>query len=108
MFPGFSLTRHLDPKFIIGLDFAVTLCSHASSCVLFDIASTLLMELKWLMLNKQKITCEIALGQYVCELVFGVDVFDLNLGVQINSIKHPIKINSVVSGDMSHCRTSHL
>ena len=63
-FPGFSdaveastigsLARHLDTKFVIGLDFAVTLSSPAFSCVLFDIALTLLMELKWLMLNKHK------------------------------------------------------
>ena len=49
-----SLTRHLDTKFVIGFDFAVTLSSPASSRVLFDIAVTLLMELKLLMLNKQK------------------------------------------------------
>ena len=49
-----SLTRHLDAKFIIGVDFAVTLSSPASSCVLFDIALHLLMELKWLMLNIHK------------------------------------------------------
>ena len=41
-------------KFIIGFDFAVTLSSPASSCVLFDIASRLFMELIWLMLNKHK------------------------------------------------------
>ena len=57
--PGFqmpstvgSLTRHHDTKFVIGLNFAVTLSSPASSCVLFDIALHLLMELKWLILNK--------------------------------------------------------
>ena len=44
----------IDTKFVIGFDFAVTLSSPASSCVLFDIASRLLMELKWLMLNKHK------------------------------------------------------
>ena len=49
-----SLTLYRDTKFIIGLDFAVTLSSLASSCVLFDIALHLLMELKWLMLNKHK------------------------------------------------------
>ena len=49
-----SLTQHLDTKFVIGFDFGVTLSSPASSCVLFDIALTLLMELKWLMLNKHK------------------------------------------------------
>ena len=49
-----SLTRHLDTKFVIGFDFAVTLSSPASSCVLFDIALHLLMELKWPMLNKRK------------------------------------------------------
>ena len=54
------------------------------------------------------ITREISLCQYVCELVFGVNVFDLDLGVQIDSIKQPIKSNSVVSGNMSHCRTSSL
>ena len=45
---------HRETKFIIGFDFAVTLSSPASSGVLFDIASRLLMELKWLMLNKHK------------------------------------------------------
>ena len=54
------------------------------------------------------ITCEISLCQYVCELVPGVNVFDLDLGIQIDSIKQPIKNNSVGSGNMSHCRTSHL
>ena len=64
VFPGFSdaveastvgsLTRHLDTEFVIGFDFSVALSSPASSCVLFDIALTLLMELKWLMFNKHK------------------------------------------------------
>ena len=49
-----SLTLHRETKFIIGFDFAVTLSSPASSCVLFDITLRLLMELKWLMLNKHK------------------------------------------------------
>ena len=39
------------PKFIIGFDYAVTLSSPASFCVLFDIASELLMELKWLIVE---------------------------------------------------------
>ena len=34
-----SLTLHRETKFIIGFDFAVTLSSLASSCVLFDITS---------------------------------------------------------------------
>ena len=54
------------------------------------------------------VTCEISLGQHVCELVFGVNVFDLDFGVQIDSIEEPIKSNSVGSGNVSHCRTSHL
>ena len=49
-----SLTLYRETKFIIGFDFAVTLSSPASSCVLFDIASKQLMEVKWLMLNKHK------------------------------------------------------
>ena len=49
-----SLTRYRETKFIIGFDFGVTLSSPASSCVLFDIALGLSMELKWLMLNKHK------------------------------------------------------
>ena len=64
MFTGFSdaveaitigsLARHLDTKFVVGLDFAVTLSSPAFSGVLFDITLTLLMELEWLMLNKHR------------------------------------------------------
>ena len=54
------------------------------------------------------ITCEMSLCQYVCELYFGVNELDLDLGVQIDSIKQSIKSNSVGSGNMSHCRTSHL
>ena len=67
MFPGFSdaveantfgsLTRHLDTKFVIGFDVAVTRSSPAFFCVLFEIALTRLMELKWLMLNKHKRWC---------------------------------------------------
>ena len=47
-----SLLRAI--KFIIGLDFAVTLSSADSFCVLFDITSEHSAELKWLMLNKHK------------------------------------------------------
>ena len=89
VFPGFSdavetstfgsLTRHRETKFITGFDFAVTLSSPASSCVLSDITSRRLMELKWLMLYKHKrwshssrVKC--SLCQYVGELVFGVNV----------------------------------
>ena len=49
-----SLTLYRETKFVIGFDFAVTRSSLASSCVLFDIASRLLMQLKLLMLNKHK------------------------------------------------------
>ena len=49
-----SLTRYRDTKFVIGFDFGVTLSSPASFCVLFNIASHMLTELKWLMLNKHK------------------------------------------------------
>ena len=59
--------------------FAVTLSSLASSCVLFDVTSRQLVDLKWLMLNKQKmipfIACEISLCQYVCELGFLVSMY---------------------------------
>ena len=41
-------------KLIIGLDFAVTLSSPDSSCVLFDITWEQTVELKWLMINKHK------------------------------------------------------
>ena len=40
---------HRGTKFIIGLDFAVTLSSPESFCVLFDITSEHSAELKWLM-----------------------------------------------------------
>ena len=48
------LTLHRETKFIIGFDVAVTLSSTSSSCVLFDITSGQLVELKWLMLNRHK------------------------------------------------------
>ena len=44
---GLSMLRVI--KLIIGLDFAVTLSSPDSSCVLFDITSEQFVELKWLM-----------------------------------------------------------
>ena len=49
-----SLSRHLATKFIIGFDFAVTLSSPESVCVLFDITSEQVVEMKWLLLNKHK------------------------------------------------------
>ena len=50
-----SLARHLSiPNSSSALIFAVTLASPAPSCVLFDITSRQLVELKWLMLNKHK------------------------------------------------------
>ena len=45
---------HRATKFIIGFDFAVTLSSPESFCVLFDITSEQSVEMKWLMLNKYK------------------------------------------------------
>ena len=48
------LSLHRKTKFIIGFDFAVTLSSPDSFCVLFDITSEQSVELKWLMLNKHK------------------------------------------------------
>ena len=86
------LSLHRETKFIIGFGFAVTLSSRESFCVLFDITSEQLVELKWLMLKQTQkmipfITCEVSLGQYVCELVFGVNKFDLDSGVQINSME---------------------
>ena len=48
------LSLHHETKFIIGVDFAVTLSSPESLCVLFDITSEQSVELKWLMLNKHK------------------------------------------------------
>ena len=56
--PGFltqkmtELAGALAIRLIIGLDFAVTLSSPDSCCVLFDITSEQLIELKWLILNK--------------------------------------------------------
>ena len=66
-----SLTLHRDTKFIIGLDFAVTLSSPASSGVLFDIAARLLMERKMADVEQTQkmipfITCEISLCQHTC------------------------------------------
>ena len=48
------LSLHRETKFIICSDFAVTLSSPESVCVLFDITSEQSVELKWPMLNKHK------------------------------------------------------
>ena len=98
-----SLTRYRDTKFIMGFDFAVSLSSPASSCVLFDIALRQSMELKWLMLNKHKrwfrsSRVKFPFVSVSCELVLGVNVFDFDLGVQLDFIKQPIKSNSAGSG----------
>ena len=50
---GFLLLHH-EVKFIIGFDFAVTLSSPESYCVLLDITSEHSAELRWIMLNKHK------------------------------------------------------
>ena len=78
-----SLSRHLDTKFIIGFDFAVTLSSPASFCVLFDIGLGLLNATEMADVKQTQkmipfITCEISLCQHVCDLVLGVNVFDLD------------------------------
>ena len=89
----FSLHRAI--KFVIGLDFAVTLSSADSFVFFFDITSEHSAELKWLKLKNHKmipfITCEVSLGQHVFQLDFGVNTFDLDLGVDIDSIEQPIK-----------------
>ena len=59
----------------MGLDFAVTLSSPASFCVLFDIEMANVEQTQKMI---PFITCEISFCQYVCELVFGVDVLDVD------------------------------
>ena len=44
--------------------------------------------------------------QHVCMLALGVSMFDLDFGVHIDSVNRPIQRNSVVSGHVSHGRTS--
>ena len=48
------LSLHRETKFITSFDFAVTLSSPESYCVLFDITPEQSVELKWLMLNKHR------------------------------------------------------
>ena len=61
------LSLHRETKFIVGFDFAVTLSSPESFCILFDITSEQLVELKTANVkHTQKmiplITCEISFG----------------------------------------------
>ena len=92
------------------IDFAVTLSSPDSFCVLFDITSEHSSELKWLMFIKHK---RWFLSSHVkFHLVnmsaswFLVSMYLIwILEVQIDSIEQPIKSYSVGSGNMSHCRT---
>ena len=107
------LSLHRETKFIIGFDFAVTLSSPECFCVLFDITSEQLVQLKWLMLNKfnkwfhsSRVKFPLVSMSASRSLVsmYLIWIF----GVQINSIEQPIKSNSVGSGNMSHCRASSL
>ena len=98
---------------IIGFDFAVTLSSPASCCVLFDIALRLLMELKWLMLNKHKrwfhssrVKSPLVSMSASWFLVSMYLIWILGSKLILSSNKP--KSNSVGSGNMSHCRASSL
>ena len=82
------LSLHRETEFVIGFDFAVTLSSRESFCVLFDITSEQLEKTEIANVKQTQkmipfITCEISLGRYVCELVFGVNVFDLDFGSKL-------------------------
>ena len=83
--PGFSdaveastsgvLSLHRETKCIIGFDFAVTLSSPESFCVLFrhhlrTICRTEMANVEQIQKMIPFITCEVSLGQYVCELGF--------------------------------------
>ena len=79
----------------------------------FDNALTLLMELKWVMLNKHQkwFHSSRVKSPFVSMSAswFLVSMYLMwILGVQIDSIIQPIKSNSVGSGNISHCRTSPL
>ena len=123
VFPGLSdaeegnttgvLSLHRETKFIIGLDFAVTLASPDFFLCSFrhnfrTPCRTEMANVKQTQKMIPFLACEISLCQYVCELVLGVYVFNLNLRVKIDSIEQPIKRNSVGPGNMSHCGISHL
>ena len=86
---GLSMLRVI--KLTIVLDFAVTLSSPDSFCVLFDITSEHSAELKWLMWNKHKrwfhsSRVKFHLVNMSASWFFGINVFNWNFGVQIDSI----------------------
>ena len=86
------LSLHRNTKFIIGFDFAVTLSSPESFCVLFEITSEQSVELKWLMLNKHtrwfhSSRVKFLLVSMSARWVFGVNIFDLDFWVQIDSVE---------------------
>ena len=98
---GLSMLRAI--KLISGLHFALTLSSPDSFCVLFDIASRLLMELKWLMSNKHKRWFHSPRVKFPLVSMsaswFLVSMYLIwFFWVQIDSIEQPIKSNSVGSG----------
>ena len=107
------LSLHRETKFIIGVDFAVTLSSPDSFLCSFwhhfrKLCRTEMADVKQTQKMIPLVTCEVSLGQHVCELVFGVNVFVLDFGVQIDSIEQPIKSNSVgsVSVDFESSRSA--
>ena len=78
-----------------------------------DITSRQLVELKWLMLNKNKrwfhsSRAKLPLVSMSASWFLSIDVFDLDLGIQINRVKQPIQSNPVGPRKKSHCRASSL
>ena len=108
-----ALSLHRETKFIIGLDFAVTLSSPDSSGVLFDIPSEQSVELKWLMLNKHKRCFHSSRVKFPLVSMsaswFLVSMYLIWIfGSNLIRSKNPVKSNSVGPGNLSHCGTSSL
>ena len=112
-----SLARHLDTKFFIIFDFAVTLSSLASSCVLFVITCWCNWNGQCWTNTKDGSTHDVwnfLWSAHVCELVFGFNIFDLDLGVHIDSVKQPnltrhcVFLTSVSSSNFFRLRSSWL
>ena len=107
------LSLHRENKFIIGLDFAVTLSSAESFLRSFrhhfrTLCRTEMANVEQTQKMIPFITCEFFLVT-VSASGFSVSMYLMwILGVQIDSIEQPIKSNSVGSGNMSHCRASSL
>ena len=93
-----QLAAVCETRFNVGFDFATILSFPVTDCILFDIYSGQLAELKNAGAGQMEkmipfVTCEIDLCQCVCELFSGVNIFDSDFGYMAHLCGFGIRVS---------------